>query len=247
MDEDNKDSSIRPNNHKRNIQPQQQKWKGVARIINGPKKNAIVKWVNAKAKANPDSEDMSQNDEKPMNVYDRLYNSRKSVERNKIINPPKSAKKIPKTNHMMNHKTLTPSRSEKKKNNCKNYQDYTGYVFQGHRSRELASNRVFSLTTDSRNELEKIVKKREPTPVAHKEKPLEVIKKYEGESKRKNDNELLESDDNLPHFASENRSLNSKFSDNIDSHPLTEFDDFEASIQDLGKAIDSENCKFIDH
>lgn len=70
----NQPNQKRNSSSKRSIQPQQQKVKGVTRIINGPKKNAVIKPVKRPTRQEE-------------NVYDRLYNSktRKSKDREKII------------------------------------------------------------------------------------------------------------------------------------------------------------------
>jgi len=73
----------RPGSHKRNIQPQQQKCKGITRIVNGPKKNAIVTRINNRESRKQQLPDTLEKDEAPKepNVYDRLYNARSSKER----------------------------------------------------------------------------------------------------------------------------------------------------------------------
>jgi hypothetical protein len=68
----------------RNIQPGQQKPKGVARMVNGPKKN--IKWSVIKRRNKqqetlpPQTPDIS----KDANVYDRLYNSRSIKESKRV-------------------------------------------------------------------------------------------------------------------------------------------------------------------
>jgi hypothetical protein len=75
--------SSRPSSHKRNIQPQQQKCKGVTRIVNGPKKNAVVTRINNRESRKQQLSDTTDKAEAPKepNVYDRLYNARSSKER----------------------------------------------------------------------------------------------------------------------------------------------------------------------
>ena len=188
--EENKISKTRPSSHKRSIQPQQQKSKGVTRIINGPKKNAIVKRVNNKEKATPKSTENLKSEDKNMNVYDRLYNSRPSKEHKKLNSSQnKTPKKINKNSNMSGNAKqstilLTDKKSKKSKSKnhdkmslkgTKSFKDYTGYVSLDHRSRTNNANQFFSLSSDSKKEIGPRGKKRQPTPVVPKDQSLSQI------------------------------------------------------------------------
>jgi hypothetical protein len=230
MDEDKKQSSGRSTTHKRNIQPQQQKNKGVTRIINGPKKNAIIKRVNPKQKTQtPSKQSLQKTDDKSLTVYDRLYNSRSSKERKKPLTSTNSSmKKMAKNSTIRTHKKYTPTKPKSASNH--NITEYTGYISHGHSTKPTPNNRMFSLSNDSRDPIIEKVKKRQPTPVAHKEKPMSAsqsIPSFGTGGIIVKHNTLFDSDDKLPKFASENPSCRSKLSDQVEDHPLTEFDDFE--------------------
>ena len=212
--------------NKRNIQPGQVKNKGVTRIINGPKKNAIVK---TKVSKTDDLVDQIESQDKPTNVYDRLYNSRPSKERTKSkLDSSKSAKKIVKNSSIVTQKRYTPTKTP---NRGKSYTQYTGYVSHVNRSKALTSDRVFSLSDDSRDGMAPHVRtQRKPTPVAPKKKPLSTsqpISVFGENTKSEESKNLFGSNLKVPKFASENPSCRSMLSDNVDSHALTDLDDIE--------------------
>ena len=76
METNIKGANNRSNTHKRSIQPQQQKCKGVTRIVNGPKKNAVVTRINNrenKKLKEQCSSSTSAKSEKQSNVHERLF------------------------------------------------------------------------------------------------------------------------------------------------------------------------------
>ena len=232
MEESNESQRRGSGSHKRNIQPQQLKNKGIARIMNGPKKNAIVKRVAGKSKNQQKLEQKKKELGKSANVYDRLYNSKPNSVRPKTNSQDKlKIKQKMVENDKLNKRRNTPTNSDKNKVAKTSYHQYTGIVTHGHRSRALVSDQIFfSLEREAKSETQELPRKRQPTPVTNKNKKFESESKDHSflTSQANGRAQLYGSDEALPRFASEAPpSLNSHLSENVDSHGFTDIDDFD--------------------
>jgi len=90
----------------------------------------------------------------------------------------------------------------------------------------MTSNKYFSIENNS-SDGRPSAQNRLPTPVAYPERSEERAKPNYLSMSAKERMILYNSDRDVPHFASENPSLKSHFSDQVDSHPLTEIDDYD--------------------
>lgn len=163
-----------------------------------------------------------------MSVYDRLYNSRPSKEHSKqSLSLAKTPKKAIKNNQVSNHKPNVGILSTR---TGKSYKDYCGYVSLGHRSRAYGSNQFFSLSSDSRGELAEKSKKRQPTPVAHKDQMLSTMQSIPNYFHNSIDNrsDMCITNNHLPKFAFENPSC-----DDVELNSLVDFDNSFISISSL--------------
>ena len=105
---------------------------------------------------------------------------------------------------------------------------YPGILIQSRSRQRIADQKYFSLDQDNEMENYKKVQNRQPTPVGKTKKNEDLeIKSNQISSSAKDRVLLYNSDHNLPQFASENPSSKSQFSDKVDSHPLTEIDDYD--------------------
>jgi len=164
-----------------------------------------------------------------MTVYDRLYNSKTHSDCNKWRDG-----SHPKSNLHQPKKTIV----KKKPRNL-------SAKIPSTRSRSGFSNWNRFCFEDGPSEAQfKTAKKRVPTPVMPKEK-VTALEKSRGDYLSMSAKERItvyNSDQKLPKFASENPSWKSHFSDHVDSHPLTEFDDdLEDNLGDLLKSIKKQN------
>lgn len=121
---------------------------------------------------------------------------------------------------------MTPSLTEKKKNMTYESGRCHGMLV-GNRSRaRITDQKYFSIEKNGEEGYDK-VKNRQPTPVALK-KEEDSPKKPNSLSRTANERVVLyNSDHKIPQFASENPSLKSQFSDKVESHSLTEIDDYD--------------------
>lgn len=90
----------------------------------------------------------------------------------------------------------------------------------------LTTNKYFSIENNL-SEGHPSGQNRLPTPVAYPERSEERAKPNYLSMSAKERMILYSSDQDVPHFASENPSVKSHFSDQVDSHPLTEIDDYD--------------------
>ncbi|CAI2360754.1 unnamed protein product [Moneuplotes crassus] len=201
------------------IQPKQVKVKGITRIINGPKKNAIVRKITNKAKKKP-SQQLSSSQSKPkMSVYERLYTSKLAKG---PIKPVKREAPIKKKNKKV---------AKKIRNN-------SAKVPTSRSRMGFSKTRTFDINQKITESTSKDGNKRSPTPVAAK-----VVNSLENGSRNqlsmsaKERVPFLGISEKVPKFFSENPSTTSHFSDNVPSHQLTELDD--AIEGDLGELLNS--------
>jgi hypothetical protein len=142
-----------------------------------------------------------------------------------------------------NRKSASPGLA-KKKNQM--YESYTcASIIVPSRSRSSAMNsKYFTIDDKPSDEVYQKAKKRQPTPVAAIEKIIKLQEpkpNYLSMSAKERINSYS-SDQKLPRFASDNPSCRSHYSDHVESHPLTEFnDDLEDNLENILMSIKHQN------
>lgn len=173
------------------MQPKQARHKGVTRIINGPKKNAIGRKINHKDGKKTSSSRLKDSPVKPkMNVYDRLYSSKKAKDP-KLPSRPKPSpikkkpKKVKPAKQARNHSAKIP----------------------GSRSRSnFSKTKTFRLDSEVTDSQQKKARNRLPTPDTEKVAPLQKAKGDTLALSAKDRVTGLREETPLPHFHSENPS-----------------------------------------